>query len=357
MKRTYNKRKGTTSGFTIGLDLGDRRHHYCVLGDHADPLEEDSIANTRESLSMLAKGFPGSTAAMEAGTHSPWVSRHLESCGMRVIVANPRKLRAVYENQRKCDRQDAQTLARLARSDEKLLHPVHHGSEEAQKDMLMIKLRDSMVRARTSLFNAIRTTLKSLGYKVSKPSAESLPARIAGEVPPEIREMIAATLGAMSELTARIKTLDREILQMGKEKYPQTMFLQQVGGVGPITSLYYVLKIEDPRRFEKVRDVGAFLGLCPRRDQSGDTDKQLRISKSGDRYLRRLLVSAAQYTLGPFGPESALRDYGLKLAASGGPRAKKRAIVAVARKLSVLLLSLWRNQEVYEPYPETFEPA
>lgn len=357
MKRTYKKQRGTTSEYTIGLDLGERKHHYCALGDHADPLEEDSIANTREGLSQLAAAFPGATVAMEAGTHSPWVSRHLESCGMRVIVADPRKLRAVFENPRKCDRLDAETLARLARSDEKLLHPVHHGSEEAQKDMLMIKLRDSMVRARTSLFNAVRSTLKSLGYKVSKPSAERLPAQIAGEVPAEIHQMIAATLGAMTEMTTRIKDLDKEILRMGKEKYPQTMFLQQVSGVGPITSLYYVLKIEDPRRFEKVRDVGAYLGLCPRRDQSGDTDKQLRITKSGDRYLRRLLVSAAQYMLGPFGPASALRDYGLKLAASGGPRAKKRAIVAVARKLSVLLLSLWKNQEFYEPYPETFESA
>jgi hypothetical protein len=110
------------------------------------------------------------------------------------------------------------------------------------------------------------------------------------------------------------------------------------------------LKIEDPKRFKKVRDVGAYTGLCPRRDQSGESDPQLRISKRGDAYLRRLLVSAAQYILGPFDPQSALREYGLRLAADGTTRAKKRAVVAVARKLCVLLLSLWKNQAPYQPY-------
>jgi transposase len=127
--------------------------------------------------------------------------------------------------------------------------------------------------------------------------------------------------------------------------------LRQIPGVGPITALYFVLKIEDPSRFAQVRDVGAYVGLCPRRDQSGESDPQLRISKCGDAYLRRLLVSAAQYILGPFGPESALRQYGLRLAAEGTARAKKRATVAVARKLAVLLLSLWKSQRPYQPFP------
>ena len=163
--------------------------------------------------------------------------------------------------------------------------------------------------------------------------------------------MIEPNVQALSELTARIKVLDREINLLAKTKYPQTAQLQQIPGVGPITALYFVLKVGDPGRFEKVRDVGAYAGLCPRRDQSGESDPQLRISKCGDAYLRRLLVSAAQYILGPFGPESALRQYGLMLATEGTPRAKKRATVAVARKLAVLLLSLWKHQRPYQPFP------
>jgi transposase len=156
---------------------------------------------------------------------------------------------------------------------------------------------------------------------------------------------------ALTELSARIKVLEGEISELARTKYPQTLWLQQVPGVGALTALYFVLKIEDPKRFKNVRDVGAYAGLCPRRDQSGGSDPQLRISKRGDAYLRRLLVSAAQYILGPFGPQSALREYGLRLAADGTTRAKKRAVVAVARKLCVLLLSLWKNQSPYQPYP------
>ena len=121
--------------------------------------------------------------------------------------------------------------------------------------------------------------------------------------------------------------------------------------MGPITSLYFVLKVGNPGRFRRTRDIGAFLGLCPKRDQSGETDKELRISKCGDRYLRRLLVGAAQYILGPFGADSALREHGLGLAQEGTSKAKKRAVVAVARKLAVLLLTLWKSREPYESFP------
>ena len=104
-----------------------------------------------------------------------------------------------------------------------------------------------------------------------------------------------------------------------------------------------------------MRDVGAFIGLCPRRDQSGENDPQLRISKRGDAYLRRLLVSSAQYILGPFAPPSALRQYGLALAAGATARAKKRAVVAVARKLAVLLLTLWKTKSAYQAFPRQCE--
>jgi transposase len=235
--------------------------------------------------------------------------------------------------------------------DPALLYPVRHSSEEAQRALLRIKLRDSLVRARVGLINSVRFSLKSLGYTVRNPSSAYFH-KVAMEALPEmLRQMIAPSVQALAELSARIQMLDREISALARTKYPQTLWLQQIPGVGPITALYFVLKIEDPSRFENVRDVGAYAGLCPRRNQSGESDPQLRISKRGDAYLRRLLVSAAQYILGPFGPASALREYGLMLAADGTRRAKKRAVVAVARKLSILLLSLWKNQRPYQPFP------
>jgi transposase len=198
----------------------------------------------------------------------------------------------------------------------------------------------------------VRFTLKSLGYTVRNPSSERFHKVALEGLPEALCQMIAPSVQALAELTARIKVLESEINALARIKYPQSAQLQQIPGVGPITALYFVLKIEDPNRFAQVRDVGAYAGLCPRRDQSGESDPQLRISKRGDAYLRRLLVSASQYILGPFGPESALRSYGLKLAAEGTARAKKRAVVAVARKLAVLLLSLWKSQRPYQPFPQ-----
>ena len=336
---------------TIGLDLGDRRHTYYVLDGAGKMAREGSLGNTREQLATMARSYPGATVVMEAGTHSPWVSRFLQELGLRVIVANPRKTRAIYQNERKSDRRDAMMLARLARMDPTLLHPVEHGSQEAQQDMLQLKLRDSLVRARVALINAVRFTLKSLGYPVSNPSSERFHKLVLSEVPESIGEMIAQNVAAIAELTQRIKALDVSISRLAAERYPETIHLQQVSGVGPITSLYFVLKVGTPGRFQRTRDIGAFLGLCPRRDQSGETDKELRISKCGDQYLRGLLVNAAQYILGPFGTDSALREHGLRLAQEGTARAKKRAVVAVARKLAVLLLTLWKSREPYESFP------
>ena len=334
---------------TIGLDLGDRRHTYCVLDEAGRMAREGSLGNTREQLAAVARSYPGANAV--AGMHSPWVSRFLQELGLRVIVANPRKTRAIYENERKSDRRDAMMLARLARMDPTLLHPIEHGSQEAQQDMLQLKLRDNLVRARVALINAVRFTLKSLGYPVSNPSSERFHKLVLKEVPESIGEMIAHNVAAIAELTQRIKALDASISRLAAERYPETIYLQQVSGVGPITSLYFVLKVGNPGRFQRTRDIGAFLGLGPKRDQSGDTDKELRISKCGDRYLRRLLVGAAQYILGPFGADSALREHGLRLAQEGTAKAKKRAVVAVARKLAVLLLTLWKSRQPYESFP------
>jgi transposase len=348
MREQQNNKRDRT---TIGLDLGDRWHRFCVLGESGQVVEEGSVANNRVALSELSSRYPGALVVMEAGCHSPWVSRHLEQAGCEVIVSNPRKTRAIYQHERKSDRRDALMLARIARMEPALLYPVRHGSEEAQQDLLRIKLRDSLVRARVGLINSLRFTLKSLGYTIANPSTERFHKVIEGWIPEPVGRVIAPSVRALEELSLQIKLLDREIIALARIKYADTAWLEQIPGVGPITALYFVLKIQDPARFDRVRDVGAFIGLCPRRNQSGENDPQLRISKRGDAYPRRLLVSAAQYILGPFGPPSALRQYGLALAAGGTPRAKKRAVVAVARKLAVLLLTLWKNKSAYQAFP------
>src|SRR6516165_6653491 len=156
---------------TIGLDLGDRRHRFCVLGGSGQVVEEGSMLNERVALSRLVSRYSRSLVVMEAGCHSPWISRYLKQLGSEVIVSNPRKVRAIYEHERKCDRRDALMLARIARMEPALLYPVEHGSEEAQQDLVRLKLRDSLVRARVAVINSIRFTIKSLGYEAPRTSS------------------------------------------------------------------------------------------------------------------------------------------------------------------------------------------
>jgi transposase len=343
--------------FTIGLDLGDRRHHVCVLDAAGRIVRDGALSNSRSELAGLLASYPGATVAMEAGTHSPWTSRFLTEQGARVIVANPRKLHAISRHERKSDRRDAQMLARLARVDPALLHPIEHGSARAQHDLLGLKLRDALVRTRVNLINAVRFTLKSLGYPVRNPSSESFHKSALQELPADCLAVIQPLLSLLAQISGQIKGMERELVQRSRRDYPITQRLQQIAGVGPLSALAFVLKIGDPARFGRSRDVGAYLGLCPRRDQSGGSEKQLRISKCGDGLLRRLLVSAAHYILGPFGPPCALRQHGLRLIGQGSAREKKRAVVAVARKLAVLLLCLWKSGTDYEPRAPILPPT
>jgi len=343
--------KPKTSTRTIGLDLGDRKHAVCVLGANGTIFKEETIANTRSSLAALSRRHPGALVVMEVGMQSPWISRFFTALGHRVLVANPRKVRAIYQNDRKSDRNDAVMLAKLARADESLLCPIQHGTEQAQLDLIQIKQRDTLVRQRVNIITSVRFMLKSLGIRTKSPKTSYFAPHVRRELQGEhdgILKRIEPSLKALDSLSLEIKNLDKAIADLAAESYPETEFLTQITGVGVITSLTFVLTIGDPERFRRPRDIGAFLGLVPKRDQSGDTDKQLRISKAGDAYLRRLLVSAAQYVMGPFGPDCELKRHGLKLAERGGARAKKKAVIAIARKLAVLLLTLWKNEDLYQ---------
>jgi transposase len=172
-------------------------------------------------------------------------------------------------------------------------------------------------------------------------------------IPEALRPALEPILEQIGSLTQRIRDYERQLEKVSEEHYPETGLLRQVEGVGPLTALTFVLTLEDPYRFEKSRSVGAYLGLVPARDRSGERDPQKRISKEGDEMLRKLLVSGAHYILGPFGSDSDLRRHGEKIASRGGKNAKKRAVVAVARKLSVLLHHLWVTGEVYDPLHNT----
>ncbi|MGB2901653.1 MAG: IS110 family transposase [Candidatus Acidiferrum sp.] len=334
---------------TIGLDLGDRSSCYCVLDDRGEVIREGSVSTNKKAIAKVFGSKCRCRIALEVGTHSPWVSRLLLAWGHEVVVANPRQVKLISASSRKDDRLDAQTLARLARIDPQLLRPIRHRSAKAQGDLMVIRVRAALVEARTSLVNTARGLAKSLGERLPICDADQMGVEQTESLPAELQHVLEPLLTEVVSLTEKIKEMDRRVEQIARENYPETKLLQQVKGVGPLIALTFVLTLEDKTRFQKSRDVGCYVGLRPRRSDSGESQPQLRITKEGDAYLRKMLVQGAHYILGYRGPDTDLRRWGLKLAARGGKRAKKAAVVAVARKLGVLLHRLWVTGEVYEP--------
>jgi transposase len=334
---------------TIGLDLGDRNSWYCVVDEVGQIQLEQRVRTTAKALQEVFGTMPRSRIALEIGTHSPWISRMLSDLGHEVIVANARKVRLIGESRKKDDRLDAQTLARLARIDPELLYPVKHRSAQSQADLTVIRARAGLVRARTGLVNSARGLAKSYGERLRGCNVRNMNPEKAESLSPELQRALEPLLAGIEALSERIVEYNQRIEQLAQQSYPQTALLKQVKGVGTLIALTFLLTLEDPHRFQKSRDVGGYLGLQPGRRNSGRSEPQLHISKEGDPYLRTLLVQGAQHILGPFGIDCDLRRWGLRLAERGGKNGKKRAIVATARKLAVLLHHLWVSGEAYEP--------
>ena len=334
---------------TVGVDLGDQWSHYCILGLEGETLAEGQLRTTPKDVTEFFEALNAARVVVEVGTHSAWVREVICGYGHEVRVANPRLMEGSKRRKRKNDRIDANKLARVGRVDPQSLHPMQHRSPEVRQDLVMLRARDALVAARTELINATRGLVKSMGARLPKCSTPSFAQKVEGAVPAEIRETLLPLVRMTAALSDSIQGYDEKIERLGREKYGHTTLLRQVKGVGPIRALAYVLTLENPERFAKSRDVGPYLGLVPKQEDSGESQPQLGISKAGDTMVRRLLVGSAQYILGPFGPDTDLRRYGLRLCERGGKNAKKRAAVVVARKLAVLLHRLWATGDVYEP--------
>ncbi len=334
---------------TVGVDLGDQWSNYCILGLGGETLRDGQFRTRREEVGAFFRGLAMSRVVIEVGTHSAWVREVIAGLGHEVLVANAQRMEGRKRRRRKNDRIDAAKLARLGRVDPKSLYPIQHRSTEVREDLLVIRVRDSLVESRTKLISTVRGMVKTMGARVQCCSSVSFSVKAAEQVPHEVRETLEPLLRLIQTLSEEIKSYEKRIEKMGNEKYMDTKLLRQVNGVGPVTSLAYVLTLETPQRFKKSRDVGPYLGLVPQQEDSGDSQPQLGISKAGDRMLRKLVVGSAHYILGPFGPDTDLRRFGMKLCQRGGKNAKKRASVAVARKLAVLLHRLWSSGEAYEP--------
>lgn len=333
----------------VGCDVGDRTSEICIVDSRGAVVERRQVKTTVRGLTSALARREHTTVAIEAGTHSRWIEETLTAAGHRVIVANPRQVRLIWKRGRKTDKADALLLARLARVDPSLLAPVQHRSRAAQVDLAAIRSRDVLVRTRTLLFNHVRGVLKPFGIKPVDCRPDSFPQRVADEIPPELVPALQPVLKVLCELNEQIAAHDRQIAQIAAA-CPVVSRLSQIDSVGALTALTFRLTIEDPAKFRRSRVVPAFLGLTPAKDQSGESDPQRGISKAGDPLMRRLLVQCAHNLLGYRGRDCDMRRWGLRLAERGGKNAKKRAIVAVARKLAVVLHRIWISGDLYEPF-------
>jgi transposase len=334
----------------VGLDVGDRKTHYCVLDLNGELVVEGAVATREASLRVQFEGKAKMRIALEAGAHSPWISRLLSMLGHEVIVANPRKLRMISESDSKNDPADARWLARLAHVGPELLSPIQQRSEKTQVDLALVRARDVAVQSRTKIINAVRGIVKSTGLRLPKSSTLTFARKAKEACPESLKPALLPLLRVIEELTREIELYEKLVAKKAETEYPETRAIRTIHGVGPLTALAFVLVLNNDRnRFRRSRDVGCYIGLRPKQRESGLRAPQLGITKAGDSLLRRLATQCAQHILGPFGKDSALRRWGMSLALRGGKNAKKRAVIAVARKLVILMHRIWITQEIYEP--------
>ena len=349
-KRTSKEaEKKETFAFYIGIDLGDKKSDVCVRDQAGEVVKEFRLCMKDTEMRTYFGNIGRSRVALEAGGQSRWVAEAIEACGHEVYVSNTRKVPYIHDSDDKDDCGDADKLSELVHFKPKLLHPIHHRSRQAQADLSWIRARDILVESRTRVVNAVRGISKAFGERLAKCSTESFTDKRAEDIPEAIRGAVAPLLETIDHLNEQIRYYDQMEEQIARERYRKYWLLEQVNGVGVHTALTYMLTLDDPDRFEKSRSVGAFLGMRPRKKDSGASQPQLGITKAGDEFLRKTLVNCAHYILGPHGKDSDLRRAGQRICANGGKNAKKRAVIAVARKLAVLLHRLWVSGEVYEP--------
>ncbi|HEY1606234.1 MAG TPA: IS110 family transposase [Allosphingosinicella sp.] len=333
--------------FYAGLDVSDKSTHICVVDDAGAISWRGVCATDPEVLARtLGRHCPDAVrVVLETGALSPFLYHGLIERGVPAICICARHAKKVLSRVNKSDPHDAEGLAQLARTG--WFKTVHVKEGATHLDRAHLKVREQLVRAHAAMKNQLRGLLKLFGLRLGQATtpakrAERLQALMA--MKPELKAVLAPLVAALAALEEQIAVSTRTLKHRAAAD-PVCARLMSVPGVGPVGALTFKTSIEDPTRFLKGADVGAFAGLVPRRFQSGERDTKGGISRAGDPMLRRALYEAANSLLARVKRDCALRRWGLQLAASKGP---KRARVAVARKLAVLLHTLWRSETSFQ---------
>jgi transposase len=350
MSKHIKKPAGETRRY-VGIDLGDKKSRVCIVDEQGAIVTQEWVVTTPEAFLKRFGSEVAMCITMEVGTHSRWASDLLGRCGHDVRVADARQLALITNSDAKSDKRDARTLAQLLRADPRLLSPIEHRAETLQMDLTVVRMRDNLIETRTRLVSSVRGVVKATGARLPSCETAGFPQQVADQIPGPLRPALAPMLDVIDQLNEEIHEYNCLLEHWAQTRYQESSRLTQVKGVGTLTALTFMLTVGDKERFSRTRDIGSFLGLRPRLDQSGDSHPQLRITKAGDGLLRKTLVECAQYMVGPFGQDSDLRRWGLKMmeAGNGSKRARQRATVGVARRLAVLLMSLWKSGQSYDP--------
>lgn len=346
---------------TIGADVSDRTTKICVMtkaeGGERRIVVETTCATTKagfeEALSKFDRSWP---VVFETGTHCRWMDRLFKEMGFKTIVGNPGKIPSITKSNTKNDRNDARELARLAIADPAMLHPVFLRDEVYQQMLRFHHARNMLISQRTQTINQIRGFAKSMGHRIECSSTEKFHELSKADWPRELEECAWPLMGVLKTVNLKIKAYDRLIERLAErpEFKPMVERVRVVYGVGVIGSTVFVAAIGGrPDRFDHTRDIGAYLGMIPKQDQSGDDDKQLHITHAGADIVRATLVECAGVVMMSNAKDTDLKLKGLRIAMHGGGIAKKKAKVAVARALAVTMLALLKAPErEYVPLSE-----
>ena len=338
---------------TIGVDVSDKTSKICVMtklpGGERKIVVETTCATTKagfeEAFSKFDRSWP---VIFETGTHCRWMDKCFRGLGFKDIVANPGKIPSITKSNKKNDRNDARELARLAIADPGMLHPVFLKDEIYQQMLNLHGGRNILISQRTQLTNHIRGIAKSYGHRIEKVSTESFHKLNHSAWPKELEQVVWPLMGMIKMINLKIKAYDKLIERLAEKPEFKWMVerAQVVYGIGIIGSTVIVALIGGrPDRFTHARDIGPYFGMTPKQDQSGEDDKQLRITRAGADIARKTLVECAGVVLMANAPDTDLKLKGLRIGMRGGKIAKKKAKIAVARCLATTVLALLKHRE------------
>lgn len=339
----------------IGVDVSDRESKICVMNRDCgmnSVIIETTCATTKEGFGECFDKFDRSwPVVFETGTHCRWMKQHFESLGFSTVVANPAEVKLIVDSNAKSDKSDARKLARLALAGFDLLKPVKLRDEIYQRMLRYHESRLLLIECRNSMICQVRCYAKSCGFRIPECAAEKFHETDKSLWPTEFEQMIWPTMDAIKTLNQKIAAFNVMIKELAEQPAfkKQVDRAREVHGVGLIGATVLIAAIGgDVDRFEHARDIGPYIGMVPKKSQSGDSDPQLGMTKAGNELVRKVLVECANVVMKSNARDTDLKLKGLRISSRGGKIARKKAKIAVARGIAVQIVALLKYPE--RPY-------